>query len=135
MIKSSSSSSDLIEPRCLSILYWQEQVPSCYYYYSVTLRVPPWGTSLAPSVSETKHTVQQGKVCWHYVLDCGLGPSLLPKNPRFDKTQTVTKLKNSNVDKTQKLKMWQNLKKNSNCDKKNTQIVEKLKNQIVSKHL
>ena len=40
------------------------------------------------------------------------------------KTQNVTKLKNSKLDKTQKLKTWQNLKiemamknKNSKCDK------------------
>ena len=26
--------------------------------------------SLAPSTSQTKHAVQQGKVCWHGVLDC-----------------------------------------------------------------
>ena len=38
------------------------------------------------------------------------------------KTQIVTKLKNSNCDKIQKLKLWQN----SNCDKTHkTQIVTK----------
>ena len=46
------------------------------------------------------------------------------------KTQIVMKLKNSNGDKTQKLKLWQNSKtqivtklKNSNCDNLKTQIV------------
>ena len=51
-------------------------------------------------------------------------------------TQIVTKLKNSNFDKTQKLKLGQNSKirivtklKNSNCDKTlKTQIVTTLKN-------
>ena len=35
--------------------------------------------SLAPSTSQTKCAVQQGKVCWHGVLDCGLGPSLVKR--------------------------------------------------------
>ena len=39
-----------------------------------------WGTSLAPSASQTKHTAQQGKVCWHCVLDCGLGPRLVARS-------------------------------------------------------
>ena len=33
------------------------------------------------------------------------------QNSECDKTQSVTKLENSNYDKTQKLKLWQNLKK------------------------
>ena len=59
----------------------------------------------------------------------------------FQQTEIVTKLKNLNCDKTQKLILWQNSKtqigtklkteivnklKNSNCD--STQIVGKLKN-------
>ena len=31
------------------------------------------GISLSPCASRTKHTVQQGKVCWHCVLDCVCG--------------------------------------------------------------
>ena len=48
----------------------------------------------------------------------------------------MTELENSNCDKTQKLKLWQNSKiqivtklKNSNYDNSKTQIVTKLKNQ------
>ena len=35
--------------------------------------------SLDPSSSQTKCAVQQGRVCWHGVLDCGLGPSLVAR--------------------------------------------------------
>ena len=35
--------------------------------------------SQAPSTSQTKCAVQQGKVCLHGVLDCGLGPSLVAR--------------------------------------------------------
>ena len=52
---------------------------------------------------------------------------------REKKTDIVTKLKNSNCDKTQKLKLWTNSKtqivtklKNQNCDISNTQTVIKL---------
>ena len=44
--------------------------------------------SQAPSTSQTEHAVQQGKVCWHGVLDCGLGPSLVAR--------TVKKIDNLN---------------------------------------
>ena len=66
------------------------------------------------------------------------------KNSNFDKTQTqiVTRLKNSNYDKTQKLKLWQNAKtqiamklKNTNCDKtQKLKIWQNSKTQIVTKH-
>ena len=55
----------------------------------------------------------------------------------------MTKLKNSNCDKTQKYKLWKKHKnsnreklKNSNCEKKNlnTQLSPNSKTQIVTKH-
>ena len=46
---------------------------------SVPVCSHPWGISLAPSASQTKHTVQPGKLCWHWVLDCGLGPRLVTR--------------------------------------------------------
>ena len=60
------------------------------------------------------------------------------QNGKNSKTQIMTKLKNSNFDKTHKLKLWQNsktqivkknYKKKSRFDKtKKTQIVTKIKN-------
>ena len=45
---------------------------------------------------------------------------------KIQRTDTVTTLKTSNGDKTQKLKVWQ--LKNQNCDQTQNQIVTKLKN-------
>ena len=53
----------------------------------------PWGISLAPSASQTKHTVQQGKLCWHCVLDCGLGPSLVARTITKNRQPGLTVLK------------------------------------------
>ena len=52
-----------------------------------------WGTSLAPSASQTKHTVQQGRVCWHCVLDCGLGPRLVARTVKRNRQPGLTVLK------------------------------------------
>ena len=49
--------------------------------------------SLAPSTSQTKHAVQQGKVCWHGVLDCGLGPRLVTGTVKKSKLLGATVLK------------------------------------------
>ena len=35
--------------------------------------------SLAHIASQTKQTVQQRKLCWHGVLECGLGPRLITR--------------------------------------------------------
>ena len=49
--------------------------------------------SLAPSTSQTKHAVQQGKVCLHAALDSGLGPSLVARTVKKNKQLELTVLK------------------------------------------
>ena len=49
--------------------------------------------SLAHSTSQTKQTLQQEKVCWHGVLDCGLGPRLVTRTIRKHYQLGVTVLK------------------------------------------
>ena len=50
--------------------------------------------SLAPSTSQTKGAVQQGKVCWHGVLDCGLGlvARTVKKNAAYGQQSTLSHL-------------------------------------------
>ena len=49
--------------------------------------------SLAPSTSQTKRAVQQGKVCWHAVLDSGLGPSLVARTVKKNRQLELTVVK------------------------------------------
>ena len=66
----------------------------------------PLGISLAPSASQTKQTVQQGKLCWHCVLDCGLGPRLVSRTVKKNRQPGLTVFRqkqsssSSNVNKT-----------------------------------
>ena len=70
---------------------------------------------------ETKHKLWQNSNCdkSQVMTKLKLWEGKQHKNLKFDKTQVVMKLNNSNDDKTQKLKMWQNSK---------THIVTKLEN-------
>ena len=100
----------------------------------------------------TKHRENREKLPWELVVSQGVVTKLktqIVRGKKPLKTQIVTKLKNSNCDKTQKLKFWQNSKTetetehnifmvipcrnvtkfiNSNCDKAKKENCDKTQN-------
>ena len=63
----------ILPPGISEVLHGTPRVPQGYPRVpQATTGVPSAipGISLAPCASRTKHIVQQGKVCWHCVLDC-----------------------------------------------------------------